>query len=151
MCATSSPKPTESSNAATATTTIETSGIHHLGLTIPDIKQTAAFFIEQLNFKKVGEVPAYPAIFVSDGTVMLTLWQIKDAENMTEFDRTKNVGLHHFALKVNSIEQLNALYQNLLKLENVEIEFAPEALGDSPFVHMMCSIPGGVRLELISE
>lgn len=151
MCSTSSPKSTESSNAATTTTKIETSGIHHLGLTIPDIKQTAAFFIEQLNFKKVGEVPAYPAIFVSDGTVMLTLWQIKDAENTVKFDRTKNVGLHHFALKVNTIEQLNALYQNLLKLEDVEIEFAPEALGDSPFVHMMCLIPGGVRLELISE
>lgn len=151
MCSTSSSKSTESSNAATVATKIETSGIHHLGLTIPDIKQTAAFFIEQLNFKKVGEVPAYPAIFVSDGTIMLTLWQIKDADNMTNFDRTKNVGLHHFALKVNTIEQLHALYQNLLKLENVDIEFAPEALGDSPFVHMMCLIPGGVRLELISE
>lgn len=147
MCSTSSPKSTESSNA----TAIGTSGIHHLGLTIPDIKQTAAFFIEQLNFKKVGEVPEYPAIFVSDGTIMLTLWQIKDADNMTEFDRTKNIGLHHFALKVNSIEQLHALHQNLLKLENVDIEFAPEALGDSPFVHMMCLIPGGVRLELITE
>ncbi|WP_417698121.1 VOC family protein [Psychromonas sp.] len=145
MCSTS----TESSNATV--TTIATSGIHHLGLTVPDIKQTAAFFIEQLNFKKVGEKPAYPAIFVSDGTVMLTLWQIKDAENLITFDRTKNVGLHHFALKVNSIEQLHTLYQKLLKLDQVAIEFAPEALGDSPFVHMMCSIPGGIRLELISQ
>ncbi|WP_413692763.1 VOC family protein [Psychromonas sp. KJ10-2] len=141
MCATSSEKSIESGK-----TTIGTSGIHHLGLTIPDIKKTAAFFIEQLNFKVVGEKPAYPAIFVSDGTVMLTLWQIKDADNLTEFDRTKNVGLHHFALKVNSIEQLQTLYQNLLKLDDVDIEFAPEALGDSPFVHMMCSIP--VALDL---
>lgn len=136
---------------AANTVNISTSGIHHLGLSLPDIKQTAAFFIEQLNFKQVGEKPDYPAIFISDGTVMLTLWQIKDADHMTEFDRTKNVGLHHFALKVNTIEQLNALHQNLLKLENVVIEFAPEALGDSPFQHMMCLIPGGVRLELISE
>ncbi|MEG3753916.1 VOC family protein [Psychromonas arctica] len=148
MCSTST---TSENSNATDTTTIGTSGIHHLGLTIPDIQQTAAFFIEQLNFKKVGEKPAYPAIFVSDGTVMLTLWQIKDVDNLTEFDRTKNVGLHHFALKVNSIEQLHALYQKLLKLESVDIEFAPEALGDSPFVHMMCSIPGGIRLELISD
>ena len=146
MCATSSEKSIEISE-----TTIGTSGIHHLGLTIPDIKKTAAFFTEQLNFKVVGEKPDYPAIFVSDGTVMLTLWQIKDADNLTEFDRTKNVGLHHFALKVNSIDQLHTLYQNLLKLDDVDIEFAPEALGDSPFVHMMCTIPGGIRLELISD
>ena len=51
-----------------------TLGIHHLGLSVPDIKQTAAFFIDQLHFKQVGEKPDYPAIFVSDGTVMLTLW-----------------------------------------------------------------------------
>jgi len=150
MCATSSEKSTQSSHAESVTT-IGTSGIHHLGLTIPDIEKTAAFFIEQLNFKKIGGKPDYPSIFVSDGTVMLTLWQIKDVENLTTFDRTKNVGLHHFALKVNSIEQLHMLYQNLLKLDDVDIEFAPEALGDSPFVHMMCSIPGGIRLELISD
>lgn len=136
---------------AANTVNISTSGIHHLGLSLPDIKQTAAFFIEQLNFKKVGEKPDYPAIFISDGTVMLTLWQIKDLDNTIHFDRQKNVGLHHFALKVATIAQLQTIYNNLAKLDDVVIEFAPEALGTSPFQHMMCLIPGGIRLELISE
>jgi len=126
-----------------------TSGIHHLGLSVPDIKQTAAFFIEQLHFKQVGEKPEYPAIFVSDGSVMLTLWQINDANKRIEFDRKHNVGLHHFALQITDREQLNNIYQQLAGLNNVEIEFAPEPLGDAPFYHMMCHIPGGIRLELI--
>jgi catechol-2,3-dioxygenase len=129
--------------------TINTLGIHHLGLSVPDIKETAAFFIEQLNFSQVGEQPEYPAIFISDGTVMLTLWQIKDVGNMTAFNRHDNVGLHHFALKIANLEELQSLHQQLAVLDNVAIEFAPEQLEGFPFHHMMCLIPGGVRLELI--
>ena len=137
-------------DSASKSSTVTTLGIHHLGLTVPNIQQTAAFFIEQLNFKKVGEVPEYPAIFVSDGTVMLTLWQVNDIENSVSFDRKNNIGLHHFALKVANIEQLQQLHQQLALLDDVEIEFPPEPLGNLPIQHMMCFIPGGVRLELIS-
>lgn len=129
---------------------VNTLGIHHLGLSVPDIKETAAFFIEQLHFSQVGEKPEYPAIFISDGTVMLTLWQIKDLNKITAFDRKHNVGLHHFALKVANLEQLQILNQQLALLDKVEIEFAPEPLGQSPMHHMMCLIPGGIRLELIT-
>tara|TARA_R110002167_G_scaffold57368_1_gene162454 strand:+ start:766 stop:1200 length:435 start_codon:yes stop_codon:yes gene_type:complete len=132
------------------TTTVNTLGIHHLGLNVPDIKQTAAFFIEQLHFKQVGEKPDYPAIFVSDGAVMLTLWQVNDLSKMVAFDHKQNVGLHHFALKVANIEALQRLYQQLVLLDDVEIEFAPEPLGNLPIQHMMCFIPGGIRLELIT-
>ena len=129
---------------------INTLGIHHLGLTVSNLQETAAFFIDQLNFEKVGGKPDYPAIFVSDGSIMLTLWQAKNAEKAVPFNRQHNVGLHHFALKVADIDQLNKLHQQLSKLENVEVEFAPEQLAESPFHHMMCLIPGGIRLELIS-
>ena len=138
------------STTNTETKSINTLGIHHLGLTVPNLQETVDFFIEQLNFEKVGEKPAYPAIFVSDGSIMLTLWQAKDANNAVAFNRQQNIGLHHFALKVTNLTQLEALHQKLAKLDNVEIEFAPEALGDSPFHHMMCLIPGGIRLELIN-
>ena len=132
------------------TKSINTLGIHHLGLTVPNLQETADFFIDQLNFEKVGEKPDYPAIFVSDGSIMLTLWQAKDANNAVAFDRHHNIGLHHFALKVADLAQLQTLHQKLTKLDNVEIEFAPEPLGDSPFHHMVCLIPAGIRLELIN-
>lgn len=138
------------STTNTETKSINTLGIHHLGLTVPNLQDTVDFFIDQLNFEKVGEKPAYPAIFVSDGSIMLTLWQAKNASNAIAFNRQSNIGLHHFALKVTNLEQLQALHEKLVKLDNVEIEFAPEPLGDSPFHHMMCLIPGGIRLELIN-
>jgi catechol 2,3-dioxygenase-like lactoylglutathione lyase family enzyme len=127
-----------------------TTGAHHIGLTVPDLMATRNFFVDTLGFRQVGERPDYPAIFVSDGSIMLTLWQTVDPEKATPFDRKNNIGLHHFALKVENLEALNALHQTLLSTTGVEIEFAPEPLGSGPIQHMMCYIPGGIRLEFIA-
>ena len=127
----------------------QTQGIHHLGLTVPDVKASSLFFIEALGFKKLKEVPTYPAIFVSDGTVMLTLWQAEKPEQATPFDRKTNIGLHHFALSVSETTDLKELHDQLKARDDVTIEFAPEALGESGLNHMMCRIPGNIRLELI--
>jgi len=127
-----------------------TQGAHHIGLTVPNLIATRDFFINVLDFKQVGEVPKYPAFFLSDGTTLLTLWQAVDPENAIPFDRKNVIGLHHFAFKVNSLETLNSLYQILTTTAGVQIEFAPEPLGGGPTHHMMFYIPGGIRMELIA-
>lgn len=127
-----------------------TQGAHHVGLTVPELTTTRDFFVDTFGFKQVGEVPDYPAIFLSDGTLLLTLWQALDPANATPFDRKSNIGLHHFALKVDSIETLQSLHQTLSNTAGVDIEFAPEPLGGGPTQHMMFYIPGGIRMELIA-
>lgn len=127
-----------------------TQGSHHIGLTVPDITATRNFFVDILGFEQVGEVPDYPAVFVSDGTIMLTLWQAVDPDNATTFDRKNNIGLHHFALKVDNLETLESIHQTLLNTVGVEIEFAPEPLKGLPAHHMIFYIPGGIRMELIA-
>ena len=127
-----------------------TKGSHHIGLTVTDIKATRNFFVDILGFEQVGEVPDYPAIFVSDGSIMLTLWQVADPANATPFDRKNNIGLHHFALKVDNLTTLKSIHQTLLNMAGVEIEFAPEPLKGLPAHHMMFYIPGGIRMELIA-
>jgi len=130
--------------------TAATQGAHHIGLTVPDLAKTRAFFIDTLGFTQVGEKPDYPAVFVSDGTTMITLWQAKDPASAVPFDRKNVIGLHHFALNVENGAALDALHGKLTKTDNVEIEFAPEPLGDGPVKHMMCAIPGGIRVEFIA-
>jgi catechol 2,3-dioxygenase-like lactoylglutathione lyase family enzyme len=127
-----------------------TQGAHHIGLTVPDLTAARDFFVHVLEFKQIGEVPSYPAFFVSDGTTMLTLWQATDPASATPFDRKNNIGLHHLALKVNNLETLNSLHQTLTTTAGVKIEFAPEPLGGGPTYHMMFYIPGGIRMELIA-
>ncbi len=127
-----------------------TQGAHHIGLTVPDINQTRDFFVNTLNFKQVGEKPNYPAVFVSDGIIMITLWQSVDPANAMSFDRKNNIGLHHRALRINPEISLESLHERLIETENVEVEFKPESLGSGATTHMMCIIPGGVRVEFIA-
>ncbi len=124
-----------------------TLGVHHVGFTVPQITATRDFFVETLGFKVVGEKPAYPAVFVSDGVTMLTLWQAEDPQTARAFDRKACVGLHHVALKVGRHADLDALHARLQSAPDVQIEFAPEALGGAGWRHMMCHIPGGLRVE----
>jgi catechol 2,3-dioxygenase-like lactoylglutathione lyase family enzyme len=132
------------------TGTAITHGLHHLGLTVPDLAATKAFFVDTLGFRQVGEVPDYPAVFLSDGTTLITLWRAGDPANAVRFDRKTNIGLHHFAMRVESADALDALYARLKATAGVEIEFAPEPLGGGPTRHMMCTIPGGIRMEFIA-
>ena len=132
------------------TNTAVTRGAHHIGLTVPNLSESRAFFVDTLGFDQVGEVPDYPAVFMTDGTTMITLWQATDPANAVPFDRKNNVGLHHFALKVENSNVLNDLYHKLDTTNGVDIEFAPEPLGGGPTKHMMCFIPGGIRMEFIA-
>ncbi|MGI9423600.1 MAG: VOC family protein [Hyphomicrobiaceae bacterium] len=127
-----------------------TQGAHHVGLTVPDLAASTAFFLDTLGFSKVGEKPDYPATFASDGTLMITLWQAANPAGAVPFDRKNVIGLHHLAFTVESADALKALHAKLQNCEGVEIEFAPEALGSGGTQHMMCSIPGGIRVEFIA-
>jgi catechol 2,3-dioxygenase-like lactoylglutathione lyase family enzyme len=127
-----------------------TDGAHHIGLTVPDLARTKAFFTETLGYQQLGEVPDYPAVFLSDGQIMITLWQVADRDAYTSFDRRNVIGLHHFALKVADREALAALYETLKVTDDCEVEFAPESLGGGPVQHMMAYIPGGIRVEFLA-
>lgn len=127
-----------------------TRGAHHVGLTVPDLESARAFFVETLGYRQVGEVRHYPALFLSDGQILITLWQVEDAERAVPFDRKSVVGLHHLALAVEDGNALDRLYERLAADGDVRVEFAPEALGGGPTRHMMCYIPGGIRVEFIA-
>ena len=126
-----------------------TCGAHHVGLTVTDLDASCSFFTDLLGWRKVGGNPDYPAVFVSDGTVMVTLWRARHPATATAFDKNNNVGLHHLALGVADLDTLNTLYRKLEAAEGIGIEFAPEPLRGGPAMHMMCYEPGGIRIEFI--
>lgn len=122
-----------------------TRGVHHVGLAVSELEESAAFFTTVLGWKEVRRND-YPAIFVSDGKVLVTLWKLE--EPARSFDRRRNVGLHHLALLVESEAALGDVH-DLLQKANVEIEFAPEPIGNGPAKHLMCFDPSGIRIEFI--
>lgn len=132
-------------------TEVLTRGVHHVGLTVSRLEESARFFTELLGWQEVRRDDSYPAIFVSDGTVMLSLWSTKATaaeQTVNAFNNQTNIGLHHLALLVDSRERLDQIYAHLLE-HAVHIEFAPELLREGPAQHMMCYEPSGIRLEFI--
>lgn len=127
-----------------------TKGVHHVGLTVADLEETRAFFVDTLGFSRAGELPEYPAAFVTDGTTMITLWQATDPSGAIPFDRKNVVGLHHLALTLNGDWSLGELRQRLLEAKVVAIELEPELLLEGPAEHMICTIPGGLRIEFVA-
>ena len=126
---------------------METLGFHHLGLAVSDLRATAKFFTDGLGWSVAREVPEYPAIFVTNGNAFVTLWQT-DA-GASRFDRRKNVGLHHFALRVPSEAALDAVFARASSHPGVRVEFAPELLRGGPAKHCMIYEPSGIRVEFI--
>lgn len=129
----------------------KTKGVHHVGLTVRSLDETRRFFVDTLGYEQVGEIPEYPAVFLSDGSTMITLWQVEDPTKAVPFDRKSVIGLHHLALSVDGDVALDALCERLKADVDVEIEFEPEDLLGGPTRHMICSIPGGdIRIEFIA-
>jgi len=124
-----------------------TKGSHHIGLTVCNLEASAKFFIEVLDWKEVRRDNDYPAIFVTDGSLMVTLWKSK-INTPIAFNKNTNIGLHHFALLVENLASLEIIYNRVVKY-GMKVEFPPEPLRGSEVMHMMCYEPSGIRVEFI--
>jgi catechol 2,3-dioxygenase-like lactoylglutathione lyase family enzyme len=129
-----------------------TRGAHHIGLAVRDVAEARDFFVDALGFAVVAERPDYPAIFVSDGMILLTLWQVASPATATPFDRRANVGLHHLALQVADPDALRTVFARVRSHPGVAIEFAPEPMrAGSATHHFICAMPGGIRVEFATR
>lgn len=127
----------------------KTQGINHLGLSVKSLDQTVSFFVECLGWVESGRDDSYPRSAVSDGQIRLTLWEVNHTQQVIDFQFRQNVGLHHFALELNTEEELNSIAERIKNYPGVEIEFMPELLGSGPRKHMIFYEPGGIRIEFI--
>ena len=127
----------------------KTQGINHLGLSVKNLDQTVAFFVDCLGWEESGRDESYPRSAVGDGCIRLTLWEVDHSLSVEEFHFRKNVGLHHFALEVGSEDELNEIADKVERYPGVRIEFMPELMGSGPRKHMMFYEPGGIRIEFI--
>ncbi|MBV1910529.1 MAG: VOC family protein [Kangiellaceae bacterium] len=124
-----------------------TLGFDHVGLSVSNLDATTNFFVDTLGWELRGGDPSYPAKFVSDGKMFLTLWQTANGKNAVEFNRRNNVGLHHLAFTVASFEELEEIHRRVKSVDGVVVEFPPELAYGGPKKHMMIREPSGNRLE----
>ena len=126
-----------------------TNGIHHLGLSVSNLQGAVEFFTDALGFTLTGRNDDYPAAFVKDQQLLLTLWAT-DADPR-QFDRKNNEGLHHFALNISNHQALEFLYARLINWPDARVEKEISAMSpNSNTRHFFVRIPGGPRVEFIS-
>ncbi|WP_028465782.1 VOC family protein [Nisaea denitrificans] len=126
-----------------------TAGLNHLGLSVRDLDETTRFFVEVLGWEELARDESYPRNAVTDGNLRMTLWQVDHSQDVVDFDRRANIGLHHLAIEVPGEDVLYATAERVRDWPGVEIEFMPEIMGAGPRKHMMFREPGGIRLELV--
>lgn len=126
-----------------------TQGINHLGLSVKNLDQAVAFFVDCLGWEESGRDDSYPRSAVGDGCVRLTLWEVDHSHPVNDFQFRQNIGLHHFALEVGTEEALNEIAEKVKAYPGVKIEFMPEPVGPGPRKHMIFNEPGGIRIEFI--
>lgn len=124
-------------------------GVHHVGLSVLNLEESEEFFVKHLGFEVFKRDSEYPAVFLKNTEVVITLWRVKNPGEAIKFNRKGNVGLHHLALSVDSFESLQSIYKKMKSIKNVKIEFSPELLGAGPAKHMMMYEPSGNRIEFI--
>lgn len=134
-------------NAMAEHATPATCGVDHVGLSVRDLESTRRFFCDCLGWRVVGERPEYPAVFVSDGQQIVTLWRVEAPDRAVAFDRRTNVGLHHLAFAVADRAGLDPLYERVASWPGVVVEFAPELSGKGPKIHFIVREPSGIRIE----
>src|SRR5690606_24894781 len=111
-------------------------GTDHVGLTVTDLEASRDLLVDVLGFRVRGRDEGYPAVFLTNDATAVTQWRATGPSHAIPFDRHRNVGLHHLALAVASVERLDALYERLREYEGVTIEFAPELAYGGPAKHM---------------
>ena len=104
-------------------------GIHHLGLTVRDVDASAAWYVEVLGFRRVGEFEspdgARRKVFLRhDGLpARLGLTQHRDGGRYV-FDETR-AGLDHLAFAVTDRAELDAWATRLAAADVVHSPVAP--------------------------
>jgi len=87
---------------------IGTSGIHHITLTVSDIKQSTDFYTQVMGFQVVVEFE--PRIALSNGSLLLVLTPPPDPAQAIASDRfnENRIGLDHLSLSVDNLAELEA-------------------------------------------
>lgn len=129
-----------------------TLGVHHVGLAVPDLDAAVSFFCTALCWTDLGRNDAYPAAFVSDGLVTVTLWRVADPEQAVAFDRRRNIGLHHLAIAVADETMLAVVFDRVKDHPGVTVEFEPGPIRPNATTHhFICAMPGGARIEFATR
>lgn len=136
---------------------LDTTGLHHVRITVTDVARSRAFYEDVLGFTVAAESPGDPAdpqvradptqlyggVVLQSNGVMLGLRPVAEASD--RFDSTR-VGLDHLSFAVSSVPELEAA---ATRLGEAGVEHGEVAeLNGFGIAILSFSDPDGIHLEL---
>ncbi len=121
-------------------------GIDHVALAVPDVEQSAAWFIDVLGFERLypGMWNGVP-VFIGKGTTAIALFPRRDRQDSTSSpppDQANEVNMLHLAMRADRKNFLAA--QEELKSRGIKFEFQDHEISHSIYFRN----PDGLRLEI---
>jgi catechol 2,3-dioxygenase-like lactoylglutathione lyase family enzyme len=126
-------------------------GLHHLDLAVGDVERSVAFYLALLGPLGLRELVRYPTYRGTEDVVYLGVDRpvlgFRAADGGVH--RYYDVGLEHFAFNVDTLEELNSVYDRCLEL-GANVHFPPEEDRDEPgYWALFVFDPDGFRLEVV--
>ena len=124
--------------------------IHHVAMTVNNLKESKAFYAEMFGFEVVQEFQRKDmgarATFMKLGECAIELWQF---ENMTKNQDDLSVlsirGVRHLAFEVENLDK------TIAKLHARGLKFSTPTMGASGHRYAFTSDPSGIPLELYEK
>lgn len=140
------------------TVSTHATGIHHVSITVNDFDRAKDFYSKLFGYmggQVVMEATGAPhkhencrmALFAL-GTFMIGVWEATEENRGKAFDRY-SVGLHHFAIAMESRAAIDEVYRKLVE-DGVHILDAPAEYPYAPgYYAVFFTDPDGIKLELV--
>ncbi|NCF64329.1 MAG: hypothetical protein GWP61_00045 [Chloroflexi bacterium] len=126
---------------------IGTGGVHHMTLTVRDVKRSTEFYTRFLGFQVVVEFD--PRVALSNGSLLLVLTPPPDLSQAVKDDRfnENRIGLDHVSLSVAGLAELEAAATFLDDNEVTRGDIRDLGAGFGIYV-MAVRDPDNIQLEL---
>ncbi len=126
--------------------------LHHLDLAVANVEESLAFYLALLGPLGLREMVRYPTYRGTEEVVYLgvdaPVLGFRPADGGSH--RYYDVGLEHFAFSVDTLEDLNGVYERCLEL-GANVHFPPEEDRDEPgYWALFVFDPDGFRLEVVN-
>jgi len=123
---------------------MKTSGVHHITLTVKDLKRSKEFYNKACGMKIIMEGKEYCGL--TDDSFSLWLSEFRDKKPKEQrFDRN-NIGLDHWAFQVDTMKELKEIESNLKRLK-IPIEDNGIAGDDFGGTAIFTQDPDGMKVE----
>ncbi len=140
------------------TVSTRATAIHHVSITVNDFERSRAFYgrlFGLLGGQVALDVTGAPhkiegcrMMLLATSTFMLGVWEAAPEHRERRFDRY-SVGLHHFAIAVESRAAIDEIHRQLVA-DGVQILDAPAEYPYAPgYYAVFFTDPDGIKLELV--